>query len=302
MLQANRRSFLAAGLALATSVGMSKNTLGADAPGTRAHGGGWIPDRPDAKDQLLVVPQFANPAPRPASRDLSKRLPPAYDQGKLGSCTANAIAGAVQYARSVHGKAGDFIPSRLFIYYQQRKAEQSLSLDAGGHLRDGIESLTTVGVCPEKDWPYDNVAGDPTTHVFPANAQATKSPPDKVVQEAGKYKTISYAPLAQDIAVFESCIAGGYPFMFGFSVYSDADFNDSTKVLRKPNPDQRTALWGHAVLVTGYNQTRRTFRIRNSWGPGAHDGTGYFDMDYDYVLNSTWASNFWVIYQTLAFI
>jgi C1A family cysteine protease len=297
VLSIDRRTVLAAGLAVAAGVGFTRSVRGASPDTPQALPGGWIPDRPDPRDRLLVTPQFSNPGPRPASADLSGKLPPAYDQGNMGACTANAIAAAVQYARRVHGKPDDFTPSRLFIYYQQRKTEGSLSLDAGGQLRDGIASVANVGVCPESDWPYDNVPGDPSTHLFPPNARAIKAPPSNIVQQAGKYRTISYEPLSQNIAVLESCIAGGYPFAFGFQIYDH--FDNATKVLRKPGPNQ-TAIRGHAVLATGYDQSKRTFRIRNSSGPAANDH-GYFDMDYDYVLNSQWAADFWVVYQTIGF-
>jgi len=295
----DRRTVLAAGLAVAAGVGFTRTVRGGTSGTPQALPGGWIPDRPDPRDRLLVTPQFANPVPRPASADLSGKFPPAYDQGDMGTCTANAIAAAVQYARRVHKKPDDFTPSRLFIYYQQRKTEGSLTLDAGGQLRDAIASVANVGVCPESDWPYDNVPGDPRTHLFPPNARAIQAPPSNLVQKAGKYRTISYEPLSRDIAVLESCIAGGYPFAFGFRIYGP--FDKSTKVLHKPRPDQLTPIMGHAVLATGYDQSKRTFRIRNSSGPSANDH-GYFDMDYDYFQNSDWTGDFWVVYQTVGFI
>jgi len=144
--------------------------------GARRHGFGWIPDRPDPGDRLLQAPPFAPAATRPASVDLSAKLPPAYDQGLLGSCTANAIAAAVQYARRVNNKPGDFIPSRLFIYYQARKLEDSLYTDSGARIRDGIVSIVKYGVPPEAKWPYDGIAGDRVTHVFPPNARAIRAP------------------------------------------------------------------------------------------------------------------------------
>ena len=297
-LLANRRRILSAGLAFASSSCSKSAVLAGDANKRSTHGMGWIPDRPDPNDQRRVTKLFANPGPRPPSKDLSAKLPPAYDQGKVGACTANAIAAAVQYARRVHSKPDDFIPSRLFIYYQQRQIEGTTSLDAGGQLRDGIASVANVGVCSEADWPYDNVAGDESTHVFPPGAQATKSPPASILQAAAKYRAISYEPLSQDVAVLEGCIASGYPFVFGFNLY--AAFDESFKALRKPQPDQQLPLAGHAAMATGYDQSKRLFRIRNSWGPNANDH-GYFDMDYDYVLNSAWAANFWVVYQTLGF-
>lgn len=296
----DRRRVLIAGLTFAAGAWLSGDGLAVSRVGLRKHGGGWIPDRPNPRDRFLVTEKFTNPLPRPGSVDLSDKFPPAYDQGQLGTCTANAIAAAIQYARRVHSRADDFIPSRLFIYYQQRSVEGSLPLDAGGQLRDGILSVAKVGVCSEHDWPYDYIAADPSSHRFPPSARAVQPPPSRIIQEATKYRTISYEPLTQDVSVLESCLAGGYPFIFGFNVFGD--FDERTTVLRHPTRSQSTAVpWGHAVLATGYDQSRRTFRIRNSWGPAANDH-GYFDMDYDYVLNSAWAANFWVIYQTLGFL
>jgi C1A family cysteine protease len=199
----------------------------------------------------------------------------------------------------VHNKPDDFVPSRLFIYYLERKMEGSIYTDAGAQIRDGIKAVATHGVSPESKWPYDGVAGDPATHVFPGHARAVQEPPEAVMQEARKYKTISYAPLAQDVAVLESCIAGGYPFIFGFTIFDN--FRFGTTVLRKPGLNDKITPYGHAVIATGYDQAKRTFRIRNSWGPAAN-ANGYFEMDYDYVLGSSLASDFWVVYQTLGFL
>lgn len=262
-------------------------------------GYGWIRDRPDLRDQLLTAPSFANPAPRPPFIDLSAKFPAAYDQGSLGSCTANAIAAAVQYSRRVHRKPRDFVPSRLFIYYYERKIEQTIYTDSGAQIRDGIRSVANFGVCPESEWPYDDIAGDATTHVFPENARAIEQPPEPVRREAVKYKTISYAPLGQHVAVLESCLAAGYPFIFGFTVYDN--LTETTTLLRTPGPNNQITPYGHAVLAVGYNQARQTFRVRNSWGPAANSG-GYFDMEYGYVLNKNLAADFWVVYQTLGFI
>ena len=44
------------------------------------------------------------------SSDLRPKAPPIYDQGQLGSCTANGIASLIQYIQP------NFTPSRLFIY------------------------------------------------------------------------------------------------------------------------------------------------------------------------------------------
>ena len=295
----HRRSFLIGTAAIAATVSAGP-VRGQGAPGAQlAHGFGWVRDRPDPRDRQLRAPAFANPAPRPKSKDLSSLFPPAYDQMALSSCTANAISAAVQYARRVNRRPDDFIPSRLFIYFMERKMEGTIYTDFGAQIRDGIVAVATTGVPPEDKWPYDGIAGDPTTGVFPQNARAIQTPPPEIMQEAVNYKTISYAPLNQNADVLESCVAAGYPFIFGFTVFDN--FNDQTKISGIPGPNDRITPYGHAVLVTGYDQTKRTFRVRNSWGASAN-ASGYFEMDYAYVLDPRLASDFWVVYQTLGFL
>lgn len=298
----DRRALLAGGaIAVAGLSASDARSAPSAAEVQPPYGFGWVKDRPDVRDKSLQAqaPSFTKPAPRPAAKDLSSKFPEPYDQGQLGSCTANAIAGAVQYARRIHNKPNDFVPSRTFIYYMERKMERTVYFDGGAQIRDGISVVATYGVPSEDDWKYDGIAGDPTTHVFPANAQAVKEPTADILKKAAPYKSIAYVPLTQDIDVLESCIAAGYPFVFGFVVYDN--FDGSTKLLKKPGPGDKLTPYGHAVLATGYDQKKRTFRIRNSWGKSRNDG-GYFDMEYDYLLNAGLASDFWVIYETLGFM
>lgn len=295
----DRRGVMAGGVLLGAAALVGPGSAQPESAVTTRRGFGWVRDRPDPSDRFLKAPAFAEPAPRPKSVDLTAKMPHVYDQGPIGSCTANAIAAAVQHARRVHDKPDDFVPSRLFIYYQERKMERSIYTDSGAQIRDGIASIAEFGVPPEPEWPYDNVPGHPVTGVFPPNARSIMEPPKAVMERALPFKTISYAPLKQDAAVLESCLASGYPFIFGYTVFDN--FDSDTKWLRTPGAGDRITPYGHAVLAVGYDQTRRVFRIRNSWGADANDH-GYFDMDYDYVLASNLTSDFWVVYQTLGFL
>jgi len=113
---------------------------------------GWIPDLPDHRDltfsaSLTVMKKLAT------SVDLRSQCPPVYDQGQLGSCTANALAGAFEFD-ILKEKKKDFMPSRLFIYYNERVIEHSVSSDSGAQIRDGIKTMNKQGVCPESEWPY----------------------------------------------------------------------------------------------------------------------------------------------------
>ena len=113
---------------------------------------GWQRDLPDHRDHL-----FSAPAPillkLPPKVDLRPHCPPVYDQGHLGSCTANAIGGAMQFLLKKERKRS-FVPSRLFIYYNERALEGSVGEDRGAQLRDGVKVVNTFGVCPEPTWPY----------------------------------------------------------------------------------------------------------------------------------------------------
>ena len=114
---------------------------------------GWIPDLPDERDHIYAAPpRFLSDLP-PAT-DLRPHCPAVYDQGMLGSCTANAIGGAVEFDR-IKQKLADFVPSRLFIYYNERVIEGTVGSDSGAQLRDGIKSVASQGACPEPEWPYE---------------------------------------------------------------------------------------------------------------------------------------------------
>jgi C1A family cysteine protease len=93
---------------------------------------------------------FSKVATLPISVDLRGKMPPVYDQGALGSCTGNALACAFEY-----DDKNIFQPSRLFIYYNERNIEGTVSSDSGALISDGIKSLETYGVCPETLGPYD---------------------------------------------------------------------------------------------------------------------------------------------------
>src|SRR5215510_13161800 len=107
--------------------------------------------------------------------------PPVYDQGQLGSCTANAIAGAIQYEQMRQKEHKPFTPSRLFIYYNERVMEHTIGQDAGAEIRDGIKSVVKLGVPPESDWPYSE---DMTIVIKKPGAQA--------YADALQHKVISY--------------------------------------------------------------------------------------------------------------
>lgn len=255
---------------------------------------GWCRDLPDHRDFLYSVPHdvLGN---LPSSVDLRSTMPPVYDQGQIGSCTANAIGGAIQWDRMKMNQTPDFVPSRLFIYYNERAIERTVPLDAGAAIRDGIQSVVTKGVPDEALWPYIATPADPDTNLFPLGSAPRSDPPPAVWGAAWHYKTLSYARVTQTLSQLKGCLAQGYPFVFGFSVYSNIydQFGNPVVTLNLPSSTDQL-LGGHAVVAVGYQDATNMFIIRNSWGPNVMDN-GYFYMSYPYLTDTNLTNDIWTI-------
>jgi C1A family cysteine protease len=262
---------------------------------------GWRPDVPDHRDflygapprTLLALPDHVDlRAAKPAL------LPPVYDQGRIGSCTANAIAAAVQFDRKKSGEAPDFVPSRLFIYYNERAIEHDVGFDKGAQIRDGIKSIVKQGVCPETMWTYDDTPADPDTEQFGPGVKAGEKPTAACYAEAKRFEALAYLRVAQNLQQLSGCLAEGYPFVFGITVYRSFWDAKGVPQVTTPLPTQAERagqpVGGHAILGVGYDNHKDVVICRNSWGAENQDH-GYFYLPYAYVTDATLASDFWTV-------
>ncbi len=237
---------------------------------------GWIPDIPDQRDYLYgaIKPRIK----LPKETNIVKYCSLIENQGRLGSCTACALAGNLEFLDNRVDNAYSDV-SRLFIYFNERAMRGEEEFDSGASLRDGIKTLRKQGVCREKIWPY-------VINRFDIK------PPLKCYAEA-KGRLISSYHRIDNLTEMLTCLAEGYPFVFGFTVYESFQEKSVSKtgVVNLPAKDERT-IGGHAVLAVGYNQRAGRFIVRNSWGP-KWGKKGYFTMPFAYL--ETLAADFWTI-------
>lgn len=273
---------------------------------------GWLPDLPSIRDYtpdhdevklLLAKVKGAGTmnaaVTLPVSVDLRAWCSPIENQLSLGSCTAHAGVGLVEYyERRAYGKHVD--ASRLFLYKATRDLLKWTG-DTGAFLRSTMEALVLFGVPPEEYWPYvvANFEAEPTAFLY---------------SFAQNYQALNYYRLdppgttrANLLAAIKTNLAAGLPAMFGFTVYNSYTQASVANKGAIPYPTVgEKVVGGHAVMVVGFNDTLKiknanagaaattgALLIRNSWGTGWGDG-GYGWLPYDYVLKGL-AADWWAL-------
>ena len=258
-------------------------------------GMGWHRDFPDVRDYshhtdsvraiLKASSRLKPPSSLPPTTDLRQWCSPIEDQKSLGSCTANAAAGLLEYyERKAFGRHVD--ASRLFLYKVTRKL-LGWKGDTGAQLRTAMQALVLFGAPPEKYWPY-------------VESKFEDEPDAFCYQFASNYQTVQYYRLdppgtsaEQLLLTIRQMLASGMPSMFGFTVYSSLGDGPDIPF---PGPGDKVD-GGHAIMTVGYDDKRKVgswtgaLLIRNSWGT-SWGTAGYGWLPYQYVLRGL-ATDWW---------
>jgi C1A family cysteine protease len=199
-----------------------------------------------------------------------------YDQGSIGSCTANAIAQQIQIKTK-----NKLSISRLYQYFNSRLLERTVQEDSGANLLDCYKVLKTYNYVDESIYPYDitKFAQFPDYTIY--NLAYNNKPIDKYEVVPQDLYHIQYT-----LAVYKQ------PIVIGAQIFSSFQNLDENFVCPTPDPDKDQLLGGHALLVAGYDNSDNTFLIVNSWSD-KWGNKGTFKMKYDYLLNKNLVSDLW---------
>lgn len=239
-----------------------------------------LPDHRTPKYAAIKESRFV-----PSQVDLSALCSPVVDQGQIGSCSGNALAGAIEFlelaeliaqrppSEAPQEYTTKFDPvSRLFIYWNERAIEGTTHQDAGAMtIRHGCDSLLQKGVCRESLWPY-------------SDSLLLVCPHSEAYGEAWHHKLQSYYKL-ETLNDIRNCLAAGFPVAFGITIYDSFETDDVALTGLVPDPGLFDSVaGGHALLIVGYDDTDQTLLVRNSWGV-RWGMAGYCKMSYAYVIS-----------------
>lgn len=231
-------------------------------------------------------PAVLGEEPAPASSDNSALLPAEpYDQGDLGSCTANAVA---QMALAAYAKAGraPIAPSRMALYQWALIQAGRLGQDVGSQICTVTDCMADLGIPRERDWEYDR-------QLFAAQ------PGPAVARGAYDFRsTSSYHQLTgygdAFIEQVERALGQGFVIPFGVQVTHEFVATVPLDTVHAPKVGDVLA-GGHAMVLVGHDRANARALARNSWGLGWGDPSlppGYYWIGYDYLRQ---ASDLWIM-------
>lgn len=242
------------------------------------------PDTPDERDRMFKAEKLhVDNIVLPSCFSLRNSMPPILNQESIGSCGPNQISNCIRYCLKKL-KFNEFQPSRLYLYFFTRLAEGSpTDQDTGITIRGGLKAIQKYGACSENNWGYD--------------IKKFTLQPSNTSIIAGKTHIpgFRYIRVQQSLVNIKQALVGGFPIIVGIKLYKsfESDIVSNTGNVPMPNVKKEACLGGHCVSIVGYDDNTQRFTLSNTWGNWGDKG--YFTLPYDYVLNTSLTSDFWII-------
>lgn len=226
--------------------------------------------------QYRSIPPAPPPmsGPPPATVDLSAYgyFPEPGDQGDQGSCVGWAVAyGMKSYQKNkefrLQGLRADFRFSPAFVYNQVKKSNGRNDCSGGSSIRDALDIIESQGALPMDKFGYDARRCD-------------QLPTEGQVQSAWEYRIAKWMRVnVQSLAEMKAQIVKGFPVVVAMEAHQAfADWTGGG-VYNKSKDAAGASLGGHALVVVGYADQLKAFKVLNSWGKAWGDG-GYAWIDY----------------------
>ena len=232
---------------------------------------------------IIFMPHLMEQVSRcPAALICVRSARPCTTRGNWEAALPTPLRQLLEFDQIKQNLTPVFVPSRLFIYYNERAMEGTTSSDSGAQIRDGIKTVSAQGACTESEWPYDIT-------------KFAVQPPANCYQDAPQNRALAYQRLSHTLNLMRGCLASGFPFVFGMTVYESFESQAVAQSGQVPMPaPNEQSVGGHAVLAVGYDDTQQVFLVRNSWGSG-WGMQGYFSLPYAYLSNSNLTDDLWTI-------
>lgn len=195
------------------------------------------------------------------SIDLRHRFPPVFDQGRIGSCTANALCGVIGFL------CPGFLASRLFLYYNERSSDGTLGRDEGVEVSHAVKSLIRCGACREAEWPY-------------LAARLDVRPHRRCYERANRFTATAIPKYPETL---RQALTEDRPFVLGIVVYESFRKAGKSGTIPLPEPEKESCLGGHAVVCVGFTWNDHWI-MRNCWGTAWGDA-GYFYLPSAYLFD-----------------
>jgi C1A family cysteine protease len=209
-----------------------------------------IPDAPATREML------------PARADVTN-IPPPRDQADASSC----VSWAVTYAAASHaarrgGLGANVTLAPSFTYNQVSGDRTCLSTTS---IIKTLDFLRENGALPIEEFAYDP-------------GWCGRVPTAAERQRALRYRIKGYSKLdASDVEAVKAQLARGVPVIFSMRFGTKLRGHRGDSVFTSDAGD----LGGHTMIAVGYDESKKAFRVQNSWGRNWADG-GYGWFSYDF--------------------